>query len=216
NVISAYLDNPASNAASFVDGWFKTGDLGVVDLSGYLSIKGRIKEVINRGGEKISPAEIDEVLMRHPSIAQAICFSIPDWNLGEEIVAAIVLRDTPSVTEFEIRRFLAEHLVSFKIPRQIVFVNEIPKGPTGKLQRMGLAARLGLDDRDRLTNDAKLDYVAARTPLEKALVAIWEDVLRVDQIGIFDTFLSLGGDSMLAARIVSSVRDEINVDLSVV
>ena len=108
---------------------------------------GRLKEIINRGGEKISPREIDEALLDHPAVAQAVTFALPDEKLGEEVAAAIVLRDGAAATENEIRDFARTRLAPFKVPRRVVIVAEIPKGATGKLQRIGLAEKLGLVDK---------------------------------------------------------------------
>jgi acyl-CoA synthetase (AMP-forming)/AMP-acid ligase II len=130
-VIQAYEKNPEANAQAFTDGWFRTGDEGY-------------KEIINRGGEKISPLEIDDVLLRHPAVAQAVAFGLPHDKLGEEVAAAVVLAEGASATERDIRGFAADHLAEYKVPRTVVFVGKIPKGPTGKLQRIGLAKRLGL------------------------------------------------------------------------
>ena len=142
NVTAGYTNNPTANAEAFVDGWFRTGDLGVCDDEGYLSIVGRIKEIINRGGEKISPREVDEVLLDHPSVAQAVTFALPHDKLGEEVAAAIVPSDGTEVDPSVLRRFAAERLADFKVPRRFVVVDEIPKGATGKLQRIGLHEKL--------------------------------------------------------------------------
>ncbi|MFI5019394.1 MAG: AMP-binding protein, partial [Dongiales bacterium] len=144
NVTAGYANNPSANAEAYRNGWFRTGDLGFMDPEGYLTISGRLKEIINRGGEKITPREIDEVLMDHPAIAQALAFAMPHDKLGEEVAAAVVLREGVSATERELRDFVAGRLADFKVPRRIVVLAEIPKGPTGKLQRIGLAQRLGL------------------------------------------------------------------------
>ena len=144
NVFSGYENNPKANAESFTSGWFRTGDQGVKDADGYVRLTGRLKEIINRGGEKISPREIDEALMDHPAVAQAIAFALPHEMLGEDVAAAVVLREGASVTEGELKAFLSERLAAFKVPRKIVFPDEIPKGATGKLQRIGLAQKLGL------------------------------------------------------------------------
>ncbi|MFQ5704565.1 MAG: acyl--CoA ligase [Gemmatimonadales bacterium] len=143
-VITGYENNPDANAKAFTNGWFRTGDQGRLDEDGYLFLTGRLKEIINRGGEKISPLEVDEVLLRHPAVAQAVTFGMPHDKLGEEVAAAVVLAEGASITEGEVRDYAAEHLTDFKVPRKIVFLNEIPKGPTGKMQRIGLAERLGL------------------------------------------------------------------------
>jgi acyl-CoA synthetase (AMP-forming)/AMP-acid ligase II len=143
-VIDGYENNPTANQAAFTDGWFRTGDEGMLDADGYLFLTGRLKEQINRGGEKISPLEIDEVLLRHPAVAEAVTFAIPHDKLGEDIGAAVVLADGHEATEAELRGYLRDHLAAFKVPKQIVVVPEIPKGATGKIQRIGLAARLDL------------------------------------------------------------------------
>ena len=144
NVTSGYARNPEANAGAYQDGWFRTGDQGVLDDEGYLRITGRLKEIINRGGEKISPREVDEVLLGHPAVAQAVAFGMPHDKLGEEVAAAVVLQSGGAATEREIRAYASERIADFKVPRKIVIVDEIPKGPTGKLQRIGLAEKLGL------------------------------------------------------------------------
>jgi len=144
NVTRGYENNPKANAEAFTNGWFRTGDQGVMDAEGYLSITGRLKEIINRGGEKVSPREVDEVLMDHPAVAQVVTFAIPHDKLGEEVGAVVVLREGATLTEKELREFAATRLADFKVPRKVLFMAEIPKGATGKLQRIGLAKKLGL------------------------------------------------------------------------
>ncbi len=144
NVTAGYESNPKANAEAFTKGWFRTGDQGVMDADGYLSLTGRLKEIINRGGEKISPREVDEILMDHPAVAQVVCFGMPHPKLGEEVAAVVVLRDGAKTTERELQDFVATRAADFKVPKKILFMNEIPKGATGKLQRIGLAAKLGL------------------------------------------------------------------------
>jgi acyl-CoA synthetase (AMP-forming)/AMP-acid ligase II len=144
NVTRGYQNNPKANADAFTRGWFRTGDQGVLDEEGYLRLTGRLKEIINRGGEKISPREVDEVLIDHPAVMQAVTFAIPHQKLGEEVAAALVLRPGSRVTDNEIREFAGRRLVRLKVPRRIIFLEEIPKGPTGKPQRIGLAKKLGL------------------------------------------------------------------------
>jgi acyl-CoA synthetase (AMP-forming)/AMP-acid ligase II len=144
NVTSGYEANPEANATAFSNGWFRTGDQGVIDDEGYLRLTGRLKELINRGGEKISPLEVDEVLMDHPAIQQCVTFAVPHDKLGEEVAAAVVLREGKTCTDRELREFAEKRLADYKVPRKILFLAEIPKGATGKLQRIGLAAKLGL------------------------------------------------------------------------
>ena len=145
NIFGGYESNAAANAEAFSGDWFRTGDQGVMDEDGYISITGRLKEIINRGGEKISPREVDDILMDHPAVQQVVTFAIPHEKLGEDIAAAIVLRDGQAVTENDVREFARSRLADFKVPRKVLILDEIPKGATGKLQRIGLATKLGLD-----------------------------------------------------------------------
>jgi acyl-CoA synthetase (AMP-forming)/AMP-acid ligase II len=144
NVTAGYENNPKANAEGFSHGWFRTGDQGVMDDEGYVSLTGRLKEIINRGGEKVSPREVDEILMDHPAVAQVVCFGMPHPKLGEEVAACVVLREGQAVTERELQDFVGKRAADFKVPKKILFMEEIPKGATGKLQRIGLAAKLGL------------------------------------------------------------------------
>ena len=144
NVTRGYENNPDANAKAFTHGWFRTGDQGTLDADGYLRLTGRLKELINRGGEKISPVEVDTVLMDHPCVAQCLTFAMPHASLGEDVACAVVLREGTNASERELRDFCATRVADFKVPRKIVFLSEIPKGATGKLQRIGLAAKLGL------------------------------------------------------------------------
>ncbi|MEQ1801974.1 MAG: acyl--CoA ligase [Gammaproteobacteria bacterium] len=144
NVTPGYRNNPSANASAFTSGWFRTGDQGVLDAQGYLRLTGRLKEIINRGGEKISPREVDEVLLDHPAVDQVVTFAVPHPMLGEDVAAAVVLKPGMDATERDLRKFAGERLADMKVPRKILFLEEIPKGATGKLQRIGLAAKLGL------------------------------------------------------------------------
>ena len=144
NVFAGYEANPAANAEAFADGWFRTGDQGVLDSDGFLSITGRLKEIINRGGEKIAPREVDDVIQAHPAVDQVVTFAKPHPKLGEEVAAVVVLKEGQRADERELRDFAAAKLADFKVPRTILFLDEIPKGATGKLQRIGLADKLGI------------------------------------------------------------------------
>jgi acyl-CoA synthetase (AMP-forming)/AMP-acid ligase II len=138
NVIAGYENNPEANATAFFEGgWFRTGDQGVLDADGYLTLVGRLKELINRGGEKISPREIDEVLLTHPSVAEAVCFGVPHQTWGEEVAAAVVLREP--VAETDLHAFCKERLAEFKRPKQIHITEVIPRTATGKIQRRVVA-----------------------------------------------------------------------------
>lgn len=211
NATQGYENNPQANETAFTNGWFRTGDNGYLDEDNYLFLKGRIKEIINRGGEKISPREVDEVLLDHPLIDQVVTFAAPHTLLGEDVAAAVVLKEGTSTTELEIKEFAARRLADFKIPRVVLFIDEIPKGPTGKRQRIGLAQKLGLTASDPT---ATTKYVPPTTNLEEKLVQIWSEVLRVEKVGIHDNFFGLGGDSILAAQIVNRVREVLQVELS--
>ena len=148
NVTPGYESNPKANADNFFDAggqrWFRTGDQGALDADGFLRLTGRLKEIINRGGEKVSPLEVDDVLMDHPDLQQVVTFALPHPKLGEEVAAAVVARDGAEVDEKSIRAFAAERLADFKVPRKVVILDEIPKGATGKMQRIGMAEKLGL------------------------------------------------------------------------
>ena len=144
NVMTAYENNPKANADAFYDGWFRTGDQGVMDEDGYVAITGRLKEIINRGGEKISPREVDEIIMEHPAVHQCVTFAMPHDMLGEEVAAAIVLRQGTTATDKELRDFASARLAPYKVPKKVLILDAIPVGATGKLQRIGLAQKLGL------------------------------------------------------------------------
>lgn len=213
NVTAGYVNNPTANAAAFTHGWFRTGDQGSLDADGYLTLTGRLKELINRGGEKIAPIEVDEVLLDHPAVAQALTFAMPHPTLGEEVAAAVVLRTPGSVSERQLREFAATRLTYFKVPRRIVLVDAIPKGPTGKPQRIGLAARLGIEaDGGRAA--ASEVPVAPRTPVEEIVAALWSEVLPQPPRGVHDDFFDAGGDSIRASQLVGRVRDALSVELT--
>jgi amino acid adenylation domain-containing protein len=218
NVTRGYERNPEANERSFHDGWFYTGDQGKLDSDGYLFLTGRTSEIINRGGEKISPREIDEVLMQHPAVLEAVSFPIPHPSLGEQVAASVILRPHADamdleVMEIELQKFVAQRLAMFKVPHRIAFVADIPKGPTGKPLRTGLVGSLGLvNPPSRLsTSDASL--TALRNSTEQRLVAMWRTVLGNETIGIHDDFFELGGDSIVAAHVVARVGKEFGVTL---
>jgi oxalate---CoA ligase len=202
SVFSGYEANPDANEAAFTDGWFRTGDEGSVDDDGYLTLRGRIKEIINRGGEKVSPPEVDDALLRHHAVQQAVTFAVPDARLGEEIAAAVVLAPGSDADERTLQDFVAAQLAPFKVPRRVVVVDEIPKGPTGKVQRIGLAKRLGAEEHGtRQENRPPYRF------LERDLVGIWESVLGLSGLGVMDDFFALGGDSILGAEAVARIRE---------
>jgi acyl-CoA synthetase (AMP-forming)/AMP-acid ligase II len=168
NVTRGYENNPKANAEAYVNGWFRTGDQGVMDADGYFTITGRLKEIINRGGEKISPREVDEVLLDHPGIAQCVTFAVPHDMLGEDVAAAVVLREGVQIVEKDLRAFAQERLADFKVPRRIIILDEIPKGATGKIQRIGSRKSWGWSS----------PSARARTrPLRRACVRFGEPLL---------------------------------------
>jgi acyl-CoA synthetase (AMP-forming)/AMP-acid ligase II/acyl carrier protein len=205
NVTAGYESNPSANAASFTNGWFRTGDQGQFDMDGYVKLTGRLKEIINRGGEKVSPREIDEVLLDHPAIAQVVTFAVPHRSLGEDIAAAVVLRAGESPSEQEIREFAFEKLADYKVPSRVLFVASIPKGPSGKLQRIGL--------HQQLSALLQPDYAPPETGTEEIVTEIWAKVLDVERVGRNDNFFALGGDSLIGTRIMTRLRAAFEIEL---
>ncbi|MDO8431611.1 MAG: AMP-binding protein [Candidatus Binatus sp.] len=203
-VMRGYANNSEANRESFAGEWLRTGDEGRLDADGYLYITGRIKEIVNRGGQKISLREIDEAISVHPDVIEAVAFAVRDPRLGEQVAVAAVLRHSSLLAERDLRNFAAERLADYKVPSRIVFVDRIPRGPTGKLQRSELAAHFGLERED--TESLQAPYVPPQTATEKWLAEVWQSVLGVAQVGIHDHFLALGGDSLLLAQVVSRLR----------
>src|SRR5262249_5326298 len=156
------------------------------------------QEVINRGGEKIAPQEVDNVMLDHPAVAQAVTFAMPHARLGEEVAAAVVLHSQAMATGSELRQFAATRLPAFKVAQRIVIVDDLPRGPTGKLQRRGLAEHLGLTTSERVASAGP----TPGTPLEEVLEGLWAEVLTVERVGIHDNFYDLGGDSILATQLL--------------
>jgi amino acid adenylation domain-containing protein len=224
-VTAGYLDAPAANRAAFSNGWLRTGDLGSFDEEGHLRIDGRAKEIINRGGDKIAPREIDDALVEHPSVLQAVAFGVPHPTLGEEPAAAVVLRTGAGGHPEDLRAHLAGRLAPYKVPRQVVLVDAIPKGATGKLQRSGLAAKLGLEagidpapvshgvssDPDDVAGSAGAEPSA----LQSALLAVWATVLDEEPRSLDADFFTLGGDSLRAMSLIGQVQDAFGVELEV-
>jgi oxalate---CoA ligase len=206
-VISGYLDDPQANAESFVDGWFRTGDLGVLDADGFLSVHGRFKELINRGGEKLSPIEVEQALLRHPAVADAAACGIPHPRLGEDVAAAIVLRPSRTAAPSELQTFVRGQLAPFKVPRLVTIVPELPKDVTGKVRRRELAAALAGD----AASSSNLEDPCC--PLTADLMQLWRNLLQCDSIGLDDDFFAKGGDSLLAVRMRLAVEQRTGVVL---
>jgi acyl-CoA synthetase (AMP-forming)/AMP-acid ligase II/thioesterase domain-containing protein/acyl carrier protein len=199
NVTAGYENNPAANESAFAHGWFRTGDQGYLDEDAYLFLTGRLKEIINRGGEKIAPREVDDALMEHPAVAQALTFAVPHSRLGEDVAAAVVLRTGASVSEEALRGYAFTRLAAHKVPTRVVFVDAIPNGPTGKPHRIGL--------HERLDSLLRTEFEAARTPVETTLARIWSEVLGIPKVGVHDNFFSLEGDSLLAVKLFARMED---------
>ena len=201
SVTSGYLDNPEANESAFRDGWFHTGDLGHLDAEGFLFITGRLKEMINRGGKKIAPQEVEAVLVQHPAVAEAAACAIPHATLGEDVGAAVVLQPGASVSESELRQFSSTHLSAFKVPRRIVLIDSIPRTATGKPKRGALAEQLlSLKPVYGEPSDRMLE------PAETVLIDIWQRVLNIEHIEVNDNFFALGGDSLSAAAMLTEAR----------
>ena len=202
-VMEGYFRNKELTRAAFRDGWFHTGDIGYLDADQHLFLTGRASEFINRGGEKISPEEVDQVLMAHGAVAEAVTFSMPHDKLGEEVAAAVVLRDGTPATEEQLQAFAAARLAAHKVPRCIVFLDRLPVGPTGKVQRSRMRAYLTVAGDPSGTPG---HYVPPRDERERRIAALVAQVLRVERIGIHDNFIDLGGDSLKATECVTLLR----------
>lgn len=194
-VFHGYLADDEANRTAFANGWFHTGDLGRIDADGYLSITGRIKEIINRGGEKISPDIVERALRSHPAVREAAAFAIPHVRLGEDVAAAIVLQPGANATAAELQNFLAGHLSQPMIPRSIFFLDTLPKGPTGKVLRKDLAASCRLSAEKRVAALPENDT-------EAQMLTLWRRLLQRDDIGVEDDFFEAGGDSLLVAQML--------------
>lgn len=208
NVFSGYEADPAANEAAFRDGWFRTGDLGRTDAKGRLFLTGRIKELVNRGGEKINLAEVDSALLTHPAVFEAASFPVPHRTLGEDIAAAVVLRPDASSTAEDIRQTLSDRLAAFKIPRQIVFMTALPRNAVGKIDRRQLAT-------DALAQIEKAATAGAAnaTDMEARIASVWARELALPSVGPKDDFVQLGGDSLSALRVLLAVEAETGLAL---
>jgi thioesterase domain-containing protein/aryl carrier-like protein len=209
SVLSGYENNPQANAAAFTDGWFRTGDQGYRDDDGYIFLTGRLKELINSGGEKVAPSEVDAVLLAHDAVAQVVTFGLPDARLGEAVAAAVVMRPGAEVTERQLRQFVATRLAFFKVPARVVFVDELPKGPTGKLQRIGLADRLGLRQ-----EPVRRDLSVVVDERARRVAGIAAEVLELPGLDAQANFFDAGGDSVTGAVLVARLREAFGVEVA--
>ena len=207
-VVAEYLSAPELNRLSFIDGWFLSGDLGSIDEDGFLTLHGRKDDLINRGGEKISPVEIEDALVRHPAVAEAAAFPVPHPRLGEDVAAAVVLHHGVVASPIEIRSFLQEQLALFKIPRRIILRGELPKGKTGKVLRRLLTASLAQEATTETQPAAP--HSNENTTVDSALIVrlteIWERLLKASPIYPNDDFFENGGDSLLAMEMLAELE----------
>ena len=197
-VMSGYENNIEANAQAFVNGWLRTGDEGYLDADGYLFITGRIKEIVNRGGAKISPREIDDALLESPGVAQAVAFGFPHPTLGEDLAAAVVLKAGVPADAQGLRAWLGTRLADYKVPSRIVFVDEIPKTSAGKVQRISLHRKL--------IASATSCSSEPSTPSERLIAAIWCESLGLPSVGLQDNFFDLGGHSLLLMEVIARIH----------
>ncbi|QOZ54872.1 non-ribosomal peptide synthetase [Bradyrhizobium sp. CCBAU 53338] len=207
NMSRGYYNDEAATQAAFRDGWFRTGDLGYLDADGYLFIVGRIKDVINRGGQKISPLEVEEVLLAHPAVLEAGVFAVPHAKLGENVAAVVVLRPGSEATSDQLRQFARKRLAAYKVPSLIRNVAALPKGASGKVKRNALAEMISSahdDDETQLPRNA----------LETQLAEIWASLLELPHVGIDQDVFALGADSLAVTQMRSRLRERFNIDFS--
>ncbi|HLW46217.1 MAG TPA: condensation domain-containing protein, partial [bacterium] len=208
NVFPGYEDDPATLAVLSEDGWLRTGDVGWRDQDGYVFLKGRTNDLINRGGEKVWPSEVEDVLQTHPAVTEVAVFGVAHPTLGEDVAGAVVPSGTARVTEQQLREFAAQRLPRSRVPSRVLIVDRIPKTPTGKVNRAELAKCL-------VQQLLTAPFVAPRDPLERALAGIWAESLGIDRVGVHDNFLQLGGNSLAAAEICSRYQTLTGRELSV-
>ena len=205
SVMHGYEGDAEANELSFDDGWFRTGDLGWIDGDGYLFITGRLRELINRGGVKVSPPEVDLAFMQHPAVREAATFAVPHPSLGEDVVTAIVLHEPGSTSVQALRVYALQHLLPFKVPSSVVLVDEIPRNSLGKVSRGAL--------RDRFADDLRADYLAPRNDEEALVAAIFAELFDLPRVGAFDHYFRLGGDSLQAEQVLALVVDRCGVEI---
>jgi acyl-CoA synthetase (AMP-forming)/AMP-acid ligase II/acyl carrier protein len=206
-VIAAYESPPEANRDAFRDGWFRTGDCGQIDEQGFLHLSGRVKDVINRGGVKVSPAEVEVVLASHPAVREAAVFARRHPTLGEDVCAAVVLETGRSASEAELRRFARQRLSAAKVPTRIFAAATLPRNAAGKLQRTELDA-LG----EALLRRA---CEPPQGPHEEQVARIFRQVLRVEDIGRNDQFFDRGGDSLRAIEVLERIEEGLGVSLPI-
>jgi hypothetical protein len=202
-----YEDDPDANRLAFHDGWFRTGDLGYLDEDDYVYLTGRVKELINRGGLKISPIAVDMALIQHPQVTEAATFGVPHPTLTEDVVAAVVAREPGSVGEQELRDFVLQRLAAFMVPSRIMLVSELPKTPLGKVKRGELAQRFGAD--------RSKEFLPLRDAHEELIAGLYSELLGCGRVGALDNFFDLGGDSLRGAQLVMRANLALGCNLPV-
>jgi acyl-CoA synthetase (AMP-forming)/AMP-acid ligase II/aryl carrier-like protein len=212
-ITRGYDNDAAATESAFRDGWFRTGDVGHLDEDGYLFIVGRIKDIINRGGQKVAPAEVEQAFLSHADVVDAAVFSVPHKRLGEDVAAAVVLRPDAKTSPHSLRAFARARLARYKVPGLIHIVPEIPKGPAGKIKRDELVAALSIMlPTARAKRGDKL--MPPRSKLESQLAMVWSELLELNQIGIDEDVFSLGADSITVTQMLSRLRTLFGGDLS--
>ena len=213
-VFDGYHDDATATVAAFADGWFRTGDLGRFDEDGYLYVVGRMKDIINRGGDKISPAELDQLIESQPGIAAACAFSVPHPTLGEELAAAVETHDGATVTEAEIIECVGRRMGPSMAPRRVYFVDRLPRTDLGKVRRSELPRMLGLEGSDLSARDRSLlDGSVPRSALETALSGLWTVALQRRDVGVHDDFFLSGGDSLRGTQLILGIKSLLGVEL---
>ncbi|WP_156755623.1 non-ribosomal peptide synthetase [Actinokineospora pegani] len=213
NVTAGYEDNPEANLAAFTaDGWLRTGDEGRLDADGHLHIVGRSKEIINRGGMKVAPVEVDDALADHPAVKLAVAFGLPHPTLGEDVAVAVVAREGAVVVERDIRAHVAERLADHKVPSRVFRVDDVPRSPTGKVRRLALAEQIA----ERVAAEQGAPAAEIGDPVRRRIAGLWCRVLGRDRIGEDENFFDLGGNSLLLTRMRELLRVELGHDVPVV
>lgn len=207
-VFDGYLDDAETNQEAFLDGWFRTGDTGRFDDEQYLILTGRTKDQINRGGEKISPREVETVLTSGAGVVESVVIGVPHPSLGQEIVALVQREPESNVSEQALKSLARKKLASFKVPRQLIFVSTIPKGPTGKVDRAAARTRF-----QALSSSRTSAEPAPRAGVEGELAAIWKRILHVPSVGRDGDFMLLGGDSLSAFDLLEEIEETFGVQL---
>ena len=213
-ITRGYDNDPAANETAFRNGWFRTGDVGYVDSDGYLFIVGRLKDIINRGGQKVAPTEVEEILLSHPDVVDAAVFSISHRRLDEDVAAAVVLREDAKISPHALRQYARERLARFKVPGLIRIVPAITKSHSGKVQRSGLAEALGIAGR-RVQAQSGCKTLPPRSELERQLAETWATLLEIGRIGVDEDVYALGADSLTVTQMISRLRAQYGVELSV-